>query len=427
MNLFLGGFYVLAVICALLYLATRAAVPAVNDVAFSIFQRTYLTVYLLAMAGDWLQGPHVYALYESYGMTTDQIDILFVAGFGSSMFVGTIVGSFADKYGRRTNCILYGVLYGAACITKVRFLCMSLCSSTVYVLMILYCACPYVAMLCKSSCSSAVYVLMFLYCVCPHRGFDSNLLGSIFSLGVLGNSVVAILAGLVAQKFADMFGYSLFEGAMYCFVLEWTPSLSAEYKPKVGAPGQLEEVHADIPHGHIFAAFMVSLMIGSSVFKLLCKFTSVESFMRGVLFVAALSLMTPIIFKGDQLIIFIGFLVFETCVGIFWPSMGTMRGRYVAEETRATTMNIFRVPLNFIVVIILLQHLNRDTIFKFCTFFLLVALACQQWLYVLCERLPKTSSLSEKAASLRTDSAQPPLLQQQQDKKMLLDDEEEMV
>ena len=48
-------------------------------------------------AGDWLQGPHVYALYESYGMTVHQIEILFVAGFGSSMIVGTVVGSFADR------------------------------------------------------------------------------------------------------------------------------------------------------------------------------------------------------------------------------------------------------------------------------------------------------------------------------------------
>ncbi|BFZ08258.1 hypothetical protein BsWGS_11297 [Bradybaena similaris] len=465
MNIFLGGFYVLAVVCALLYLATRAAIPPINDLAFSVFQRTYLTVYLLAMAGDWLQGPHVYALYESYGMTTDQIDILFVAGFGSSMFVGTIVGSIADKYGRRTNCILYGVLYGAACITK-HF-------GNFWILMI--------GRLLGGTATSILYSAFESWLVYEHnkRGFDSNLLGNIFSLGVLGNSVVAILAGLVAQKFADMFGYvapfdvsltvlmimvivivmtwtenygdkssnishsfflalkaikddhkvmclgliqSLFEGAMYCFVLEWTPSLSIVYKAKVGAPGKLEEEHTDIPHGHIFAAFMVSLMIGSSIFKLLCKYTSVESFMRCVLFVAALSLMTPILYKGNQLVIFMGFLVFETCVGIFWPSMGTMRGKYVAEETRATTMNIFRVPLNFIVVVILLQHLDRDTIFKFCAFFLLVALACQQWLYVLYERLSKVSNLSEKAASLRTDS-----LEEKQNKKTLVDDEEEMV
>ncbi len=47
--------------------------------------------------GDWLQGPHVYALYQSYNMTKHEIEILFIAGFGSSMLFGTIVGSFADK------------------------------------------------------------------------------------------------------------------------------------------------------------------------------------------------------------------------------------------------------------------------------------------------------------------------------------------
>ena len=47
--------------------------------------------------GDWLQGPHVYALYDSYGMTTYQIEILFVAGFGSSMIFGMVVGPFADR------------------------------------------------------------------------------------------------------------------------------------------------------------------------------------------------------------------------------------------------------------------------------------------------------------------------------------------
>ncbi|KAH9518938.1 Molybdate-anion transporter [Bulinus truncatus] len=464
MDIFLGGFYILTVLCAVLYLLTRAALPSVADAAFNVFQRTYLVVYLLAMTGDWLQGPHVYALYESYGMTTEQIDILFVAGFGSSMIVGTIVGSIADKYGRRTNCILYGVLYGAACITK-HF-------GNFWVLMI--------GRLLGGTATSILYSAFESWLVYEHhkRGFDANLLGNIFSLGVLGNSVVAIIAGLVAQKFADLFGFvapfdvsltvlslmviviimtwtenygdktsnishsfsvamtaisqdhkvlclgliqSLFEGAMYCFVLEWTPSLSIIYKNKFNAADGIEEVHTDIPHGHIFAAFMVALMIGSSLFKLLSKYTSVESFMRGVLFVAALSLMTPILYKGNQLVIFIGFLVFEMCVGIFWPSMGTLRGKYVAEETRATTMNIFRIPLNMIVVVILLQHLERDTIFEFCAFFLLIAVVCQQWLFTLYENLPKTNSLSKTVDTLRSESSV------EEQTKKAVDDEEEIV
>ena len=44
-----------------------------------------------------MQGPYVYALYSNYGMSTHDIEMLFVAGFGSSMLFGTIVGSFADR------------------------------------------------------------------------------------------------------------------------------------------------------------------------------------------------------------------------------------------------------------------------------------------------------------------------------------------
>jgi hypothetical protein len=47
--------------------------------------------------GDWLQGPYVYALYDYYGYTVKDIGRLFIAGFGSSMVFGTVVGSLADK------------------------------------------------------------------------------------------------------------------------------------------------------------------------------------------------------------------------------------------------------------------------------------------------------------------------------------------
>ena len=48
-------------------------------------------------AGDWLQGPYVYALYQHYGFDRGAIGSLFIAGFGSSMVFGTLVGSLADK------------------------------------------------------------------------------------------------------------------------------------------------------------------------------------------------------------------------------------------------------------------------------------------------------------------------------------------
>jgi len=265
------------------------------------------------------------------------------------------------------------------------------------------------------------------------RGYSEDLLSSIFSSAVLGNSLVAIIAGLVAQQFANTFGFvapfdvslvilillvillvftwsenygdskadigasfksafrtiredpkvlclgliqSLFEGSMYTFVLEWTPALQPANS-------------STIPHGYIFAGFMVAVMIGSSIFKLLSKYSKVESFMRPVLLVSAVSLVTPIMYPGNQIVIFAGFLVFEMCVGIFWPALSTMRSKYVPEAARATVMNFFRVPLNLIVVIILTQNLQMATIFKCCATFLLIATACQQWLHRIYLQLPK--------------------------------------
>jgi hypothetical protein len=39
----------------------------------------------------------VYALYSYYGYEKGAIGKLFIAGFGSSMLFGTIVGSLADR------------------------------------------------------------------------------------------------------------------------------------------------------------------------------------------------------------------------------------------------------------------------------------------------------------------------------------------
>lgn len=52
---------------------------------------------VVATAGDWLQGPYVYYLYSTYGFSKGDIGQLFIAGFGSSMLFGTVVGSLADK------------------------------------------------------------------------------------------------------------------------------------------------------------------------------------------------------------------------------------------------------------------------------------------------------------------------------------------
>lgn len=50
-----------------------------------------------AAAGDWLQGPYVYHLYEYYGYSVRDIGRLFIMGFGSSAVFGTLAGAMADR------------------------------------------------------------------------------------------------------------------------------------------------------------------------------------------------------------------------------------------------------------------------------------------------------------------------------------------
>ncbi|XP_014671311.1 PREDICTED: molybdate-anion transporter-like [Priapulus caudatus] len=396
--MFVSTLYVLGTFCAAVYWLTKATVPANKDASFVEFQRSYMSVYILATGADWIQGPHVYALYQSYGMKAHEIEILFVAGFSSSMLVGTIIGSFADTFGRRSNCILYGILYSCACITK-HF-------PNFWILMI--------GRVLGGVATSILYSAFESWVVYEHHhlGFDSSSLGVLFSHATLGNSLVAIAAGLISQVVADKFGFvapfdvsmlvlmvmaimiaclwkencgdaglplyqtccaaftvirkdrkvlclgiiqSLFEGAMYTFVLEWTPALS----PPIDPTDEVTLAHGNervtIPHGYVFANFMVAIMIGSCIFKLLLVHLPVESFMRPVLLIAAGSLAMPVLFHGEQMLIFVGFIIFEVCVGIFWPALSTMRGKYVPEEARSTIMNLFRVPLNAVVILILLQ------------------------------------------------------------------------
>ena len=71
------------------------------------------------------------------------------------------------------------------------------------------------------------------------------------------------------------------------------------------------------------------------------------------------------------------FVVFECCVGLYFPTIGSIRGRYVPDNVRATIMNIFRIPLNVIVVIVLcyIDALGLKRVFQLAFMLLMIAAA----------------------------------------------------
>ncbi|KRX65130.1 Major facilitator superfamily domain-containing protein 5 [Trichinella sp. T9] len=333
--------------------------------------------------------------------------------------------------GRKKICILYGILYALSCITKH--------SDDFWILLI--------GRFLGGIATSLLYSAFESWLVCESfkEGFEEPHLKAVFANVVLGNSIVAIVSGIIAQYAADVVGLvgpfdvsavvllimvilvattwsenygnehwslrdsvtqavkiiannkrvaylglvqSLFEGSMYTFVLEWTPVLTAAV---LNSPDPKDRF---LPHGLVFASFMICIMIGSSVFKLMANIWRPEFFMKYIFLCAAASLTFPVFLCLNSLFVFMGFAIFEICVGVFWPASSFMRSVHVPEKARSTVMNIFRIPLNLVVVIILLFDLPITWIFVGCFFFLMLAGIFQHLLHF------SSSAGDEKATAI---------------------------
>jgi len=151
----------------------------------NLLYRCFLPVYLLATCADWLQGPYKYAVYSAYGYSQHDISILFVAGFGSGMTLGSIVGGLADTWGRKRMALMYCACYTLSCLAK-------------------HCR-PFVILLMGRILGGIATSLLFsvfdawLIKATATRRIDKSYLSESFSAANFGSSVVAIVSGLVAN------------------------------------------------------------------------------------------------------------------------------------------------------------------------------------------------------------------------------------
>jgi MFS family permease len=158
-----------------------------------LFQKTYLAVYVCAFFADWLKGPYVYALYQSYGYSESQIAYLFLAGFGASGLSGPFVGAAADVFGRRRLCIAYFVIYICSALTK---------PINNYMILLL-------GRLLGGLGTSLLYTVFESWMVAEHnrRGYPQHLLDDTFAKSTLFNGLSAVFAGLIAQLGASALGF----------------------------------------------------------------------------------------------------------------------------------------------------------------------------------------------------------------------------
>ncbi|KAI9496357.1 hypothetical protein BDB00DRAFT_810124 [Zychaea mexicana] len=404
-----------------------------NVKRFKSLQYRYLTVYLVVMGADWLQGPYLYKLYQSYGFDLVQIAFLFLTGFVSGAIGGTAAGSMADSWGRRRGCFLF-------CATSCLSLFLRVFSSNYPLL--------FVSHVLSGMAASMQYSVFEAWYVAEHttQNLPGEWMARTFGKGTFLNGLVAIVAGIVANAVVDLWGYTapfvvsmalvvlaagtisstwaenygesssgqiqlmrtlkeglqallrdsnilvlgaaqtVFECAMYIFVLLYTPAIEKTAAVYVGT----DEKSQELPLGYLFSTMMFAVMMGSLTFQTLERQSSSSSAWRLAswctkdrLLVLALGLASTsfgamMYDEATSLpILVVAYHVFEFSTGLYYPSLSSLKAEAIPEETRAAVMTLLRIPMNVGVGIIMwhVDDLSTPMLFAICSLMTMVGAA----------------------------------------------------
>jgi len=352
-----------------------------------------------------------------YGIERDQIALLFSLGFAFSSLLGCFAGKFADRFGRKRSAML---LCGFGCITS---FCRHFDSFPVLMVgrffdgahvSLLYTAFEswlvsehfvrhgFSGALLGHSFAMMFAISYLVGAVCGLVGqLGVDLLPPITSFGPLHyggwtfpfdlSALCQVVAGLyIAFNWSENYGeqpsaddetraeeeqkggeslmqaffkakvllccalVTCFESSMFLFVFSWTPAL---------APGGDT---AQLPNGIIFTTFMMASLCGSAIYSMCSKVQS-RHVLLCVFCVAAAALSVPALLgvsDESSHVNFVAFVVFEACVGIYFPAAAKMKSEYVDERYRTTIYNFFRTPMNATVVGVLYFLPSQTVVFQ---------------------------------------------------------------
>lgn len=365
---------------------------------FNSFRRQYLVVYLIIMLADWMQGTHMYTLYLSYNVN---ISALFLTGFLTGAIFAPFLGSAVDKFGRKRSCIVYCVLeiiinmlehyqdfrillfgrvlggistnllfssFESWMTTEHRhrgfpeewlqktYSAASIGNGTMAVLA------GIIAQVLEDKLGHigpfqgavALTVLALFFIVTWDENYGEAKDGGHTSSSLYKQTKEGWIATCTDSRIWRIgLTQALSEGAMYTFVFMWVPTLLSCEPP------------GGLPTGCVFSALMIAITIGGILFPLLHlsvsrivpKSKSSEMTATLTYTLAGLSMTIPAIclaFTTSSSVCFervLGsFVIIEICVGLFNPIAGTLRSKYVPDELQGGILNIFRLPLNSLVV-----------------------------------------------------------------------------
>ncbi len=132
---------------------------------------------------------------------------------------------------------------------------------------------------------------------------------------------------------------AVFEGGVYTFVFVWYKVLA-------------RTLEGPVPAGLVMTSFMLAMSIGGMLFSILLPLfpNGAEGLGIFISVTAAAAMLVPVLsFRFQH--IFVAFLVLEVTVGMFNSCGAILRSRYIPERHQSSVINLFRIPLNVLVVI----------------------------------------------------------------------------
>ena len=376
--------------------------PSFLELRKNSLKSRFLIAFILTRSAMWAKTPYLYTFFMTvHKFSMAEIGILYLVEAVSSLIFGPITGQLADKYGRRKFCRFYNF------------------SMVANLLLIMEGSIPYayLAQIISGFGGGLLYTTFEAWVVYESerefKGFNreadrfrkrlfknSNILDAVVSIltsgvcaiiysfkGINSPFWISISLSLLAfcsidilwaenkplaesresyfyqlreafkeLKKIDVLCIGLIEGIamgiLNIYLFSWTPILK-------------QSTQGDMNVGFIYTSMVLTMIVGTKLYEVLiiyCKFDYYAS-ITGCLFIQGFLLF--ITYFDDRFLARLIYLsLFNGMIGFYSPLNSIVKSNILFEKYRALLMNIFRIPLNIYVIIILstLKYMNPFTV-----------------------------------------------------------------
>ena len=381
----------------------------------------YLIAYVLTRAAMWAKAPYLYTLFATvHKFSMAEIGILYLVDAVAAFIFGPITGQLADVYGRRFFCHFYNfsivlnllmrmagtraLAYGAQVVTGIGA---GLINTTFEAWVVSEAGKDFknfvierdrfLKKLFRTILDAVMSILVSAICAIIYSiwGLYAPFWISI-ALSLLASLVIAILwdenkpmanskvsalsqfaEACMELKKREVLSVGLIESIVMAvlniFLFSWTPIL------KNSTPGGINV-------GFIFTCMVLTMIVGTKTYEVTILHLGCDYYMSIAVSLLIEALLFFIVYCKESFFIrLISLALINGFQGFYNPVNSIIKSKILIEKYRALLMNIFRIPLNLYVIIVLftLRYMNPFTValiaglMSLCSFF--IALSLNIW------------------------------------------------